>query len=90
MNIDHFEQLWVLCENEFKSDTDTDLNEILNKIQVTIGLYKNLSSKPVTEDLPRIKAHLIGELLLHLSHLSLKEDIDVFAAMKTALKFKLV
>ena len=86
---DHFEDLWQLSENSFKSEIDVTAEEIFAKISLTSALYKAACEQKPTADIDKIKAHLMGELLLYLSHLSLKDNIDVFDAMRSALKFKI-
>lgn len=87
--IKHFEDLWGAAEKSFQNDLNIENEVILNKASINLNLFKTLSKYPATEDLDKIKAHLMGELLLSLSHLSLKENIDVFYAMQLALKKKL-
>lgn len=89
MKVEHFEQLWSVAEDSFKSELDCDVNEILNKLSLSIRLYKNINDKSSsTQEIKAIKAHLLGELLLEISHLSMKENIDVFNALMASLKFR--
>lgn len=84
----HFEELWEAAENFFK-DKDDDIGMIINHLLIKINLYKEISRQPSQseEELKKIKSHLMGEILLTLTHFSYKEQIDVFNALNTALYF---
>jgi hypothetical protein len=84
----HFEQLWESCEQSFQN-TDVEVGSILNELLVKINLYKTISKQEIKspEDIEKIKSHLMGEILLTLTHLSLKENINVFNSLTEALFF---
>ena len=88
----HFEELWERCENFHKennqsgSSTDSDIAELMMKL----NLYKFLSTKTdmPEEDLLKIKSRALGEILLLITKLSLKDNINTFTALKEALEYK--
>jgi hypothetical protein len=85
----HFENLWEEAEKNFSASLD-DPEAIITKIILRVNLYKNLviQQKNISkEDLDKIKSHIMGEILLALAHLSLKENINVFQSLQTALHF---
>jgi hypothetical protein len=88
----HFEDLWELAEKSFTNKQDEDIELITNQLMLKASLYKKMCSQPNTpkEELEKIKSHLMGEILLTLTQLSFKENIDVFAALKTALYFSTI
>ncbi len=87
----HFEELWVKCEDFFKdnkasSGTQSALEELLFKV----NLYKVIDAKTeIPEDeRQKIKSRTLGEILLTLTHLSLKDNINVFEALSIALQYR--
>lgn len=88
VNPKHFEELWEFAEKSF-SKNDDNINSILTHLLVKVNFYEKIAKQGPTsqEEIKKIKSHLMGEILLTLSHLSLKENIDVFSALKTALYF---
>lgn len=85
----HFEQLWEEGEqlhNNDGSPTPTILDELLMKV----NLYKIIDEKSEIpeEERKKIKSRTMGEILLTLTHLSLKDDINVFEALKTANQYR--
>lgn len=88
----HFEELWEKCEEFHKTSGDTgsatesDISELMMKL----NLYKAMCQK---EDLPadsagKIKTRAMGEILLLLTKISLKDNINTFAALQEALEYK--
>lgn len=82
-----FSELWELCEqlnqNSIKDDSVANL---IDKLLIQINLYKTIDLK---EEIPivdrrKIKSRTYGEILLTLTNLSLKEDINVFKALLEA------
>ncbi len=85
----HFEQLWEQAENTFQLDNKST-EEILNNLQLKIDLYRSVFSKinsAPKEEAEKMKAHLMGEIILTLTNLSYKENINVFHALKVSLEF---
>lgn len=87
----HFEELWEKCENYHKENSiDNSTNDIITELTMKIGLYSALSQKPevASNDLEKAKSRLMGEILLSLTALSLKDNINVFEALGMALKYQ--
>jgi hypothetical protein len=87
----HFEDLWNQCENLHQ---EIVLNEnsaqILEELILKINLYKALDQKqeiPETE-LQTIKSRTMGEILLTLTKLSLKDNLNVYEALSVALQWR--
>ena len=84
----HFEELWEKCEN-FHEETSKEESsiDIVNELAMKIGLYSAIIQKSeiASEDMEKAKSRLMGESLLSLTGLSLKDNINVFDALGTAL-----
>lgn len=85
-NIIHFENLWESCE---KMAGPENAEEILGKISGGIDelrdIYKvsiNSNDKKLVQG---IKSKAVGRMLLALTALSAKENVDVYAALKEQL-----
>lgn len=84
----HFEDLWEKCEKFQKDNSSNNSSEdILDEIILKINLLKAIETKT---DLPKeeseqAKSRLLGEILLSLTDLSLKDNINVFEALNVAL-----
>lgn len=87
--IRHFEQLWEDGENLHTND-DSSTSTILDELSMKINLYKIIDSKIEIpeEERQKIKSRTMGEILLTLTNLSLKDNINVFEALKTANQFR--
>lgn len=86
-----FENLWNQCEDLHKqSSSDDSINLILDELIMKINLYRLLDEKKEIELIERqkIKSRTLGEILLTITNLSLKDDINVFDALLTAHKFQ--
>jgi hypothetical protein len=86
----HFEELWEQCEkfHEENSSDDTVV-EIIDDLMLSVTLYKALHEKQQQipeEDRKNVKSHLLGEILFKLTHLSLRDDVNVFSALETSLR----
>jgi len=87
----HFEELWEKCENFYKEAGNDNLVEsIVDELAYKLTLYKALESKTEIPDEERTKAksRLMGEILLTLTNLSLKDNINVFDALGVALQHR--
>lgn len=86
----HFEDLWNDSEETFKEDLNDSLRDIIQNLLFKINTLNSLTSQSfkTSEEMQKIKMHLMGEILLDLSHISAKENINVYQAMKTALHYK--
>jgi divalent metal cation (Fe/Co/Zn/Cd) transporter len=83
----HFEELWEQCEQlHLKSGGNESISTIMDELSMKINLYKMIDSKTEVpkEDRQNIKSRTLGEILLTLTHLSLKENINVFEALSIA------
>lgn len=90
----HFEELWVQCEElQKRAAFTTDVKIIMDEIMLKMQLYKTLDSKIAEmpeEERAKVKSRALGEILLTLTCLSMKENIDVFEALSTALNYRTI
>ena len=76
MKIEHFEDLWEFCENHYKFN-DAIYKEVLNELLMKVNLYKTISTQSISEEeLNKAKAFIFGEILLSLTILSKKDNIN--------------
>ncbi len=83
----HFEELWEKCENLHSEYSESDsVSDIINGLTMKLGLYAAIDQKSetITKDMEKAKSRLMGEILLSLTALSLKDNINVFDALNTA------
>ena len=87
----HFEDLWTKCENLHQEIVQNENSaQILEELILKINLYKALEQKteiPETE-LQTIKSRTIGEILLTLTKLSLKDNLNVYEALSIAMQWR--
>jgi hypothetical protein len=84
----HFEELWEKSEQYHNQNSSEDSpEEILNEVVLKINLLKAIEVKTdlPKEETEQAKSRLLGEILFSLTNLSLKDNINVFEALKTAL-----
>jgi hypothetical protein len=83
----HFEELWEKCENLHKElGHDDNVLTIIDELAMKINLYKLIDGKidvPI-EERQKIKSRTMGEILLTLTNLSLKDNINVFESLSIA------
>lgn len=88
--IQHFEELWEQCENVQKDAcADISASNIIEEIIIKLNLYKVLDDKaeiPPAE-LKKIRSRVLGEVLLTITGLSIKDNVDVYEALGMALQF---
>lgn len=86
----HFEDLWEQCEKSHKDIGLDTTSQIIEELNLKISLFSAFSDKTSLdpEDMKMIKSRTVGEILLTLTKLSLKEDINVFEALSVALQNK--
>lgn len=87
----HFEELWEKCENFHKdANLGTSVQSVLDELIMKINLYKVIADKKEISDTEyqKIKSRTLGEILLTLTNLSLKEDLNVFEALGVALQYR--
>jgi len=83
----HFEELWEKCENLHKAlDHNDSVLTIIDELAMKINLYKMIDGKIEVpeEERQKIKSRTMGEILLTLTNLSLKDNINVFEALSIA------
>jgi hypothetical protein len=88
---DHFEDVWVQSEQLF-SDTigNVKVGQIIMEMQAKLSVYKTISEQDKLDpaDLAKAKERLLGNIIMSLTKLSLKDNIDVFPALKGAIAEK--
>jgi hypothetical protein len=84
----HFEELWEKCE-EFNSNNsyDESILDIIDELTMKLNLYSMIDQKSdiSSEDKNIAKSRIMGEILLSITSISLKDNINVFDALHTAL-----
>ena len=82
-----FNELWENAEKALKEETNSSSSEnIVKEIIAKFKLYSMLNSSAFTEeDQIRLRAHAFGKILLCITQLSLKDNVNVHTALKTAL-----
>jgi hypothetical protein len=85
----HFEELWVKCEDFFK-ESNSSTQSVLEELTLKCNLYKVIDSRTEIpeEERQKIKSRTMGEILLTLTCLSLKDNVNVFEALNTALQYR--
>lgn len=83
----HFEDLWEQCEKLHQESNSNDVSIIIDELLMKLKLYKMLDDKIKTEDQLLAKSRLLGEILLTITKISLKDNINVFDALVTAYNF---
>jgi hypothetical protein len=84
----HFETLWERCEQYHQdSKGDASFLMLINELVMKANLLNVIEQKTELskEDSQAAKSRLIGEILLVLTHMSLKDNINVFTALDVAL-----
>lgn len=87
----HFEELWEKCENLHQEIGELeDISLLMDELIMKIELYKAISTKDGVADEERMKAksRALGEILLSLTRVSLKDNINVFEALGVALQYR--
>jgi len=87
----HFEVLWEQAEN-FQKDGSANVNvqQIIEELMMKISLYKAIDSKTEIpeEDRQKVKSRTLGEILLTITSLSLKDNINVYESLNMALQYR--
>lgn len=87
----HFEELWEQCEKFHQESAGQEKNHtLIEEVMMKFNLYKVIDNRQdlSVEEKHTLKVFTLGEVLLTLTHLSLNDNIDVYKALQTALKFK--
>jgi len=90
MTTKHFEHLWEEAENcHSLYISKSDINSIINEIELKLNLYKSIDNSAIpAEDKEKTKSHLFGEILLSITQLTLKDNINSYKALKEAIFHK--
>jgi len=83
----HFEDLWEKCEQLHQELNNVETFFIIDELLMKLKLYKVLDEKIKTEDQQVAKSRLLGEILLAITKISVKDNINVFDALATAYNF---
>jgi hypothetical protein len=84
MMIDHFEDVWGLCEELHIKEGSKEMrssSSLIDELNLKLQLYKAYLGRDLKDQEQKVKEALIGELLFTLTALSLHEDINVFKSL---------
>lgn len=83
----HFEELWEESENLFKGDT-ISVAAVIMELKAKLSVYQALNDSAglPEEEKQKLKSHTFGKILASLSQLSLKDNVNTFAALKNAVE----
>lgn len=88
----HFEELWEKSEQYHKdSNGDNSVLSLINELVMKLNLYNAIEQRTElpAEEKKSSKSRIMGEILLALTHLSLKDNINVFDALSIALQYRI-
>lgn len=76
-----FNELWEACENISKNDQS--MASIIDEIIMKLTLYKmvDLKKQISAEENKIAKSRILGEILLSITKISIKDNINVFSAL---------
>ena len=84
----HYEDLWLMAEKVAAADPISG-QEVVGKISATLqeirDVYRVAEGSKDKQLVKEIKSKAIGRLLMNIAHLSQKEDVDVYSALKDQL-----
>ena len=85
-----FEALWNKCEELHKDVVSQESGSgIIDELSLKINLYKALDQKEIPEkERETIKSRTMGEILLTLTKLSMKDNINVYEALSIAMQYR--
>lgn len=84
----HFEELWTECEDfQKKVVSHSEVHHLIEELLLKISLYKAINARTgiPKEEAQKIKSHSLGEILITLTGISLKDNINVYEALTMAL-----
>lgn len=86
----HFEELWERCE-KFHQEASND-SSLMDELMMKVNLYKVIDQKTEVpeEERQKLKSRAMGEILLTLTGMSLKDNVNVFEALSIALQYRSV
>lgn len=82
----HFEELWEEAENLYKEEP-IYIDGAIRELQAKFSVYESLdrAEKIPDEEKKKLKSHTMGKILACLAQISLKDNINTFAALATAI-----
>lgn len=86
-----FEDLWNKCEELHQGIAQDEIvPTILSELLLKINLYKAIDQKSEIPETERqtIKSRTMGEILLTLSKLSLKDNLNVYELLSIAMQYR--
>ena|ERR1035437_876478 len=89
--MEHFETLWEKCELLHKEASNDQLSSlIIDELMLKLNLYKiiDLKTEIPDEERQKIKSRTLGEILLTITNISLKDNINVFEALSLAMQYR--
>lgn len=89
----HFEELWEKCEKLHQAcGANETVTDIIDELMMKINLYKviDLKTEIPLEERQKIKSRTIGEILLTLTNLSFRDNINVFESLSVAEQYRSV
>jgi len=87
----HFEELWEKSERLFTDSNPQDsVPSILDELSMKINLYKMIDGKSEVpeEERQAAKERTFGEILLTLTKLSLKDNVNVFEVLSVSQQYR--
>jgi hypothetical protein len=85
----HYEELWVKAEELKAGDiSNRSVKSIIMELQAKFSVYEAMDAndKLSPEEKQRLKEHLFGKLLMTLTQLSLKDNVNTYAALAEAIE----
>jgi hypothetical protein len=85
----HFEDLWNEAESLLKDETSKkSVLSIVQELTAKISLYSALDNNNQigTEEKKKLKFHLFGKIMMVLTSLSLKDDVNTFSALQNEIE----
>ena len=87
----HFEELWNKCETLQEDAAKHDTTQsIIDELVLKLNLYKAIDSKTEidSQEREKVKSRTMGEILLTLTKLSMKDNINVYEALNIAMQYR--
>lgn len=86
-----FDELWEKCEQfQQQYNGNESLKSVIDELLLKINLYKAVNNKEIPkEEADKMKIRILGEILLNISALSGKDNINIYDALYTALNFRM-
>jgi hypothetical protein len=87
----HFEELWEQCEKLHQESIKEGTSaSVIDELMMKLNIYKviDLKTEIPEDERQKIKSRTLGEILLTLTALSLKDNINVFESLATAYKYR--